>query len=299
LKSNSFDTVYLNSFFEFKFSIYPATLKFLRLVRLGNTVVAPRGEFYDEALNFKSKKKELFLKVIRSIGVYKRVTWHSTETGESKEIEKLFGGHARIAEARVLSDFSNVIKHSYDVEFETEIPTLKIVFLSRISKDKNVPYIFDVLEKVSRPLEIHFYGPIEDEDIWEECLDKMKHLPENIVAKYKGPVVKKDVKGVFSKYDMFFLPTHRENFGHVISESLSVGTPVLISTNTPWQNLASHGLGWDNDLNHMQDFVNVLTSYEINGEKDREIKRMNVIDKFNSYMNIEETINENVNLFSK
>jgi glycosyltransferase involved in cell wall biosynthesis len=44
---------------------------------------------------------------------------------------------------------------------------------------------------------------------------------------------------------MFFFPTRGENYGHVIAESLSVGTPVLISDQTPWRELSSDGLGWD------------------------------------------------------
>ncbi len=45
------------------------------------------------------------------------------------------------------------------------------------------------------------------------------------------------------EHDLFFLPTLGENFGHVISESLSSGTPVLISDTTPWRNLRAKGIG--------------------------------------------------------
>jgi glycosyltransferase involved in cell wall biosynthesis len=43
------------------------------------------------------------------------------------------------------------------------------------------------------------------------------------------------VPGVFRQYDLFVFPTRGENFGHVIIESLSVGTPVLLSDRTPWR----------------------------------------------------------------
>ena len=33
---------------------------------------------------------------------------------------------------------------------------------------------------------------------------------------------------------MFLFPTITENFGHVISEAMSSGCPVIISNNTPW-----------------------------------------------------------------
>ncbi len=37
-----------------------------------------------------------------------------------------------------------------------------------------------------------------------------------------------------SAYDLFVLPSLGENYGHVVFESLSSGTPVLISDKTPW-----------------------------------------------------------------
>ena len=39
------------------------------------------------------------------------------------------------------------------------------------------------------------------------------------------------VQSIFFKYDLFCFPSITENFGHVIYESLSAGTPVLCSTN--------------------------------------------------------------------
>jgi hypothetical protein len=41
------------------------------------------------------------------------------------------------------------------------------------------------------------------------------------------------------------LPSYGENFGHSIVECLSRGRPVIISTNTPWQNLAAVKAGMD------------------------------------------------------
>src|SRR5690606_33897506 len=44
------------------------------------------------------------------------------------------------------------------------------------------------------------------------------------------------------------LPTLGDNLGHVIAESISAGTRVLISTNPPWRNLNRQGQGWDIDV---------------------------------------------------
>lgn len=40
------------------------------------------------------------------------------------------------------------------------------------------------------------------------------------------------------------LPSHSENFGNVVLEALSQGTPVLASDRTPWSSLAERECGW-------------------------------------------------------
>ena len=43
---------------------------------------------------------------------------------------------------------------------------------------------------------------------------------------------------------IYFSPTHCESYGHIIMESLTALTPVLISNTTPWLNLETAGVGW-------------------------------------------------------
>ncbi len=44
--------------------------------------------------------------------------------------------------------------------------------------------------------------------------------------------------------DLFVLPTHSENFGIAIAESLAYGVPVITTQKAPWQDLDSYGCGW-------------------------------------------------------
>ena len=133
---------------------------------------------------------------------------------------------------------------------------------------------------------------------WVHIGGKIKTLPSNIVVNYKGPVKKKNVKAILSRYDIFFLPTHRENFGHVINESLSVGTPVLISKNTPWLNLEKNKLGWDIDLKNENDFIQVIESYSDQSKGFRRSKRNEIIKNYNESINFSSIINENIVLFN-
>ena len=48
----------------------------------------------------------------------------------------------------------------------------------------------------------------------------------------------------YSVASLFILPSHSENFGMVIAESLAHGLPVLVTDSTPWTKVNSLGCGW-------------------------------------------------------
>lgn len=54
------------------------------------------------------------------------------------------------------------------------------------------------------------------------------------------------------------MPSIGENFGHSIFESMSAGTPVIISNNTPWKNLESLNIGWDISLENEHKFADTI-----------------------------------------
>jgi len=48
--------------------------------------------------------------------------------------------------------------------------------------------------------------------------------------------------------DALVLPTHSENFGFAVAESLVVGTPAITTKGAPWEGLETHGCGWWTDV---------------------------------------------------
>ena len=83
-------------------------------------------------------------------------------------------------------------------------------------------------------------------------------MPENITVTYRGFLNNKQAESTLSQYHFLFLPSKGENYGHAIIESLSLGCPVIISNNTPWRELESHGAGWDISLNNPAKFEEIL-----------------------------------------
>jgi len=139
-------------------------------------------------------------------------------------------------------------------------------------------FALKVLNKVSSKVVFDVYGPAENVAYWQECKDLINQLPDNVKVNYFGSVAPGEVLRIFSRYDLFLFPTGGENYGHVIGEALIVGTPVLISTETPWRNLQTDGLGWDIDLSHMDSFVETIEQVSLLSPAER-LKKRNALKR--------------------
>ncbi len=241
IKDTKFDFVYLNSFFSPMYSIFP-----LLLCRImGHKVLlAPRGELSPAALTFKEKKKKFYLLFFKIFRLHKYVSFHVSSYLEGAEIASILSDKANIFTVRNLAS-NNVCSTVPDKSSKT----LNAVFLSRISPKKNILYALNVMKNVENPVNYYIYGPIEDSDYWRQCEEAIKTLPKNVHVEYKGPLSPNKVIETLSRYDVFFFPTRGENFGHVITEALCAGLPLLISDTTPWRDIENMGLGWALPLN--------------------------------------------------
>ena len=84
--------------------------------------------------------------------------------------------------------------------------TAHIVFLSRISRKKNLDFALKLLSRVLGQVRFDIYGPIEDRIYWQDCLAWIKRLPPPIHVDYKGPVNAEHVLEIFSQYHLFLFP---------------------------------------------------------------------------------------------
>jgi glycosyltransferase involved in cell wall biosynthesis len=236
LQKMTYDVLYLNSFFSWRSTIFPLILRRFGLDVGKPVVLAPRGEFSAGALGLKSAKKCLYLALAKQLGIYRRITWQASSENEAADIRRVMGKLAEnIVVAPNLLPFSASGVGAASISSRLAGP-LRIVFLSRISPMKNLDYLIRVMQQVRLPVVFNIFGPAENETYWAACRQLMTALPANVKAIYHGAVSAEQVGGIFAQHDLFVLPTRGENFGHVIIESLNVGTPVLLSDRTPWQN---------------------------------------------------------------
>ena len=240
LRETPHDVLYLNSFFAFGFSILPLVVRRLLLAPRKPCVIAPRGEFSAGALALKAAKKNVYIRLVKAIGLYQNLHWQASSDFEKTDIKRHMGSIARCV--HVAPNLTPALTNELNTDTIRSPGPLRLIFLSRISPMKNLDFILRVLARVSANVELAIYGPQEDALYWKQCKGLIHQLPENINVKIGDQVSQEQVCDVFAAHDLFVFPTRGENFGHVIFESLTVGTPVLISDQTPWQQDVQGGL---------------------------------------------------------
>ncbi len=257
MSSTEHDVVSINSFLSPRIAVRPLLLRRLGMLPKRPVIVAPRGELSAGALALKSPKKRLYIRAAKMLGLYRGVTWHASGEHEREDILRCFGAGARVA---VAPDLPPVVRALDDAaQRRPRTPgLLRVLFLSRVCRMKNLAGALDVLAKADRSIELSVYGPIEDAGYWSECEQMISALPESVRVSYRGAVGHDEVGAVMREHDLLLLPTLGENFGHVILEALVSGTPVLISDRTPWRGLRAAGVGWDIPLDATDAYVDAL-----------------------------------------
>lgn len=245
------DLIYLNSFWSYTFSIQVLLMKKMGIIR-PQLLLAPRGMLGSGALTLKARKKKLFISLARLLGLHSGVIFHATQHHEASNIKKLFPD-ARIMMAPNVNSASR--RENISVKKKGEVQAF---FLSRISRVKNLHYALDVLRQLPGHLRVEYdiFGNIEDTQYWEECLRLISQMPDHIKVRYKGELPFHQVQETICQYQLLFLPTLNENFGHSIVESLSCGCMILISDQTPWTDIKYGGFALP--LSHQKNFMDAL-----------------------------------------
>lgn len=257
IKEVNSDFVYLNSMYSKVFTIYPLISVLYKKVAASKVILAPRGMLKASAIEFKKRKKNIFLSIFRFLGIHQKITFHATNETEQKEISTIF--RTKKLDIAVIP---NLPVHPIEkcTLIKKEEKHLKLFYLSRIHPIKNLNIVIQSLSKIKKDFKIHFDigGFVEDETYWEKCLADIKLLPNNIKVEFIGKVNKEDVLDEIQKRHFFILPTQGENFGHAIFESFASGRPVIISNTTPWIDLEEKRVGWEVSLDDNGKFVTAI-----------------------------------------
>lgn len=260
--SNKVDLIYCCGCFN-DYAINTLILKRLNQVKIP-VVIAAMGLFSPMEFKLKYKKKKLFTTVFNVLGMFNNIYWSATSEMEVNEIKKQIKAKDNFFIAEDLPrkvDESPIIK-------DKEVGKLKVVWISRIAPKKNLKGAIQILQKVKGDIEFTIYGPKYAQEYWEECEEELNKLPNNIKWGWKGNVDSENVVEVLKEYHVFLFPTLGENYGHVIQESLSAGCPVVLSDQTPWNDIEDFGVGIINKLNDKKKFIESIEKYVLMNERE-------------------------------
>ncbi len=121
----------------------------------------------------------------------------------------------------------------------------QLLFLSRVHVKKGINFLVeaaDVLRNELQGYKILVAG--EGDTDYVEAMKRMicdRGLQD--IMQLIGGVYGDEKWRLFQTSDFFVLPTHSENFGLAIAESLASGTPVITTVGTPWSDLNSSEAG--------------------------------------------------------
>lgn len=250
--SGKYDIVYLNSIFSI-FSFLTILTFYLKKPHL-KLIIAPRGELNENALKLKSFKKKIYLFIIALVVKKIKMTWQATNELEYKNILNNFGGNSSIC---LTSNIPN--QNQINLCASNKISgILRLLFVSRIDKMKNLNFILELLKSFDQPgISLDIYGSSNDQNYYNKCLSLAQSF-DNVKITFRGYVDYENISYAIESYDFFILPTLGENFGHAIFESLSYGIPVIISDKTPWHTLATTKVGWFLSLDNKNEWINVI-----------------------------------------
>ena len=148
--------------------------------------IASMGSFSPEAFKIKGFKKKLFMRYMEITGMFDNVTWSVTSKREENELKAVLGKYSRCV---IASDLPRRGVKDHTRVKEDDI--LKVCFISRIARKKNLISIPDILSMIGDEHFIHVdvYGACEDKGYFDECVRKFDALCKeqtNFSWEYKG-----------------------------------------------------------------------------------------------------------------
>jgi glycosyltransferase involved in cell wall biosynthesis len=175
-------------------------------------------------------------------------------------------------------------------EFLTTFPLLRgqrfLLFLGRLHEKKGCDLLIEAFAAVRKmaPPHLVIAGPCADE-VYRLSLKKMAEgMPITFAGMLSG-----NVKwGAFAAADAFVLPSHQENFGIAVAESLACETPVLISNKVNiWREIVADEAGFT-DEDDLAGTARLLERWLRTSEAERQSMRANARKCFERRFEIEQ-----------
>ena len=207
-------------------------------------IVTPRGMLEPWSLSQKKWKKKLAWWLYQRNDVQKSVCVFTTAKMEADHVSDLG-----------ITTCKSVIPNGIETDgypCKTAIEGVKkqVLFLSRVHVKKGIELLFEAWKRIhpeNTDWQLLVIGNGEAEYI-HSLENRVESLGLKDCIKILPPVFGDAKIKVYQESALFCLPSFSENFGMVIAEAMSCGTPVITTTNCPWNILNETNTGWCIDL---------------------------------------------------
>jgi len=227
------DVVHINSFF----SLASFIIGLMTIIGGKPLIWSPRGEFAPIALQYKSGLKKIILNIAKKF--HHRFVFHATSNIETDNIKCIFGTNASIIELPNYIELpppTEIVKDNF------------LIYVGRIHPIKALENLIQAcsMSKLFRNSNTNLLI------VGDNNNEYAKYLVNEVIKLNLGNKILfvphisnvEQKNSLLSRALFCFLPSHSENFGNVVVESLSNNTPVVASWGTPWKILEDHHAGF-------------------------------------------------------
>jgi glycosyltransferase involved in cell wall biosynthesis len=200
-------------------------------------VVSPRGTLSRWAMNSGSVVKRGFWPLVQRPALEAVTCFHATAESEYRDVREA-GFRQPVA----------IVPNGIDLP--TWQPRISpsprtLLFLGRIHPVKGLDTLLRAWQVVMSKFpewQLRIAGPDN-----AGYLGQMRRLAAELRLErleFAGALYGTDKWQAYQQADLFVLPTHSENFGMSVAESLAAGTPAIVTKGGPWEALNNHRAGW-------------------------------------------------------
>ncbi|WP_199141648.1 XrtY-associated glycosyltransferase XYAG1 [Pedobacter sp. ASV12] len=161
---------------------------------------------------------------------------------------------------------------------------LRVIFLSRMEEKKGLELLLKALANVSFDWSLSLAG--SGTNAYVESLQLLvQQLGIAANVEWMGQVKPADKFEVLAQHDLMALTSYNENFANVVIESLSVGTPVLLSDQVGLADyVLQKELGWISTLNVEKIGEQLTKAYQAKAQREqiRQVAPHLIATDFNS-----------------
>ncbi|QNR85292.1 glycosyltransferase [Pedobacter riviphilus] len=206
-------------------------------------VLSPRGMLTTYTQNNRNSfsKKLLHNLIGKKLLQYCHI--HATSEQEKQDILKIVTPKS-ITVIPNLVNIKESLNSSQLAIDNNDTTVFHLIFLSRIEEKKGLELLFDALSLLDINWQLSIAGSGKEGYV-ESLKLKAENLKLNPRINWIGQVTDQDKYNLIAKHDLLVLTSFNENFANVVIESLSVGTPVLISDRVGLSDyVREQQLGW-------------------------------------------------------